>query len=342
MKSFDAGNNLLPAIAYGDACGLPFETRPANPEVVISGLSSIKANDYLDIPVELKGKTGIWSDDTHLSLATTLSLLNSSGFDLDDIAKHHVVAIDNVRGLRADSDFTPPIVTESKRNGYGKSTIESIDRIAEGVDPRVSGNKNGTGNGVLIKMAPLVLWALANGSSEITDDNIVEYTKMTHAATETVVASLVHRNVLESLYYETLEDKQVYDYAFEEAIRYENKFDEQKRAVSNVLGRFIGRRITHKEIIDRLDDKGRGGLYAPETLMMAYGSFYLESNFPDSVYRAVELGGDTDSVASIVGAMSVFKDGKVDFPKDIEEVFAIDRIRRISAKLARLITKEGE
>lgn len=342
MKNLEVGENLLPAIAYGDACGLPFETRPANEISSIGGLSSIRENQYLDIPKLLKNQKGIWSDDTHLSIATALSLINSQGFNLKDMAEHHVRAIKCVRGLTIDDNLMPAIVTASKRNGYGKSTVESIDRIAEGIDPKISGNDQGSGNGVLMKMAPLVLWSVSGMSKELSDDDVVQFTKMTHASTESIVTSLVHRKVLESLYFEDFDNKDVYDYAYEEALTYEKQLKDKKRTVSNMLGKFIGKRIGYQEIIDSFDDKSRAGLYAPETLMMAYGSFHLESEFPKSVYRAVELGGDTDSVASIVGAMSVFQYGEVDFPDDIEDVFAIDRLRRTSDSFAKSLIEKGQ
>jgi ADP-ribosylglycohydrolase len=67
---------------------------------------------------------------------------------------------------------------------------------------------------------------------------------------------------------------------------------------------------------------------------MAYGSFLLEDQFPQSVFRAVELGGDSDSIGSIVATMSAFLHGEPRFPEDYRKVFARERLERISKQLA--------
>ncbi len=351
MKLETVGENLLPAIAYGDACGLPFEAQLAQPVNSITALPSIEHNAFLDIPDELKGERGIWSDDTHLSLAVMISLIRTGDFSLEDVAAAHVSALDHVKGANYEPDFIPAVVTDSRNNGFGGATTESINRLADGVDPHESGKNSGSGNGVLMKMAGLVYWQCVRRTpSAQSRAQIVEFTRMTHDSPVAVVSSLVHQEVLKTLLLQdTYEPKQqqpdfhrLLDSAMTSAVRLERLLDNEART-SGVLNRLTGKTLDSREVIlNAVEGKKGGGFYAPETLMMAYGSFTLEPHFPDCVYRAVELGGDADSIGSIVAGMAACYWGtELEFPADIEEVFAINRLRRISKDLTKLAVGEG-
>lgn len=350
MKLERVGENLLPAIAYGDACGLPYEAQFAEEQGSITELPSIIHNSFLEIPPELQGTKGIWSDDTHLSLATAVSLIESNGFNLNDQAQKHVDVLEHVTGADHVPDLIPPIVTTGRSNGFGRATTRSIKRLAEGVDPLEAGEPGGSGDGVLMKMAPLAYWQYIRGlSPQQSNEEIVDFTVMTHNSPEAIVTSLVHRDVLQHLM-GVDSDTAARDYAgpksllkavARQAERWEQVYDPDNKT-SKVLRRLGGKFIDDREtILNAVEGAKGGGFYAPETLMMAYGSFALESTFPDCVYRAVELGGDADSIGSIVGGMAASYWNKLDFPEDIEEIFAIDRLRRISKKLTRLAVGEG-
>ncbi|WP_395820342.1 ADP-ribosylglycohydrolase family protein [Archangium minus] len=122
--------------------------------------------------------------------------------------------------------------------------------------------------------------------------------------------------------------------AHTDALEYERRLDAEP-VTSRILGPIaaaIESNTLAREGI--LAASPRGGFYAPETLVMAYGSFLLEDRFPESVFRAVELGGDSDSIGSIVATMSAFLHGELKFPADYEKVFARERLERISKRFA--------
>lgn len=349
-----AGNNLLPAIAYGDATGLPFEATLAETVPPITAMPPIERNAYLAIPDELKGTRGIWSDDTHLSLASTISLLACDGFDLRDQADMTVAAYDHVLGATDDELLIPPIVAE-KRNGYGGSTRKSIARLKTGIPPEESGAPDGAGNGVLMKLAPLTYWQYVNevGGGEAFEQTVA-YTRMTHGAGEAVVSSLVHSVLMTQLlsldpYHEDAAQHRtaIYRDAIYLAEIYEKDYD--AAATTSTFLRRIADPILHQQptalskdvLLAQISGEKGGGFHAPETLMMAYGSFMIEPEFPACVYRAAELGGDSDSIASIVGSMAAAYWGEIDFPHDVEELFAIDRLRHVSQQLGALANRKG-
>lgn len=343
---------LLPVIAYGDACGLPFEAKGPQPEGSITELPPITHNKYLEIPEALKGQAGIWSDDTHLSLASALSLCRAGGFDLADQGYVQTTAYEHATGSELDSNLIPPVIA-TRRNGFGRSTRRSFERLNEGVQPDKSGESGGAGNGVLMKIAPLVYWQMASMlDGDTAERQLTEFTRMTHDSPEAVVSSLVHAVVLKQLLMHDTEEakgrlartpeqefRRIYTDAIYGARLFEDDFPDERPSVSETLGRIAHDldspegHFSRDHILSRIEGKNGGGFYAPETLMMAYGSFAIENRFPQSVYRAAELGGDADSIASIVATMSLFFHGKVEEPEDMEKVFAIDRLRRVSAKL---------
>lgn len=210
-----------------------------------------------------------------------------------------------------------------------------------GIEPADSGEPEGGGNGVLMKLAPLAYWQHVQGmvKSRAAKD-ITELTRMTHRAPEATVASLAHPDVLKGLMRLGIniepEIEAVIEQAAHNAVMYE-----QKLTVDAITSVFLGNLV---DVVKRGDLTPEtivalapgGGFYAPETLVMAYGSFLRENTFPYSAYRAVELGGDTDSIASIVASMSVCVYGDVEIPHDIDLLFDFPRLTAASHHLARV------
>lgn len=111
--------NLLPAIAYGDAAGLPVETRSAeyirNTHGTIDRLLPTAENPFYEGLYE----AGTWSDDTELSIAVTRALIKANGFDIKTIADEHVAMYN--QGLQ----ITKPSGQVAIR-GWGGSTTTAV------------------------------------------------------------------------------------------------------------------------------------------------------------------------------------------------------------------------
>ena len=97
------GDGLLPAIAYGDAAGLPVETKSHQQIAAKYGTIDQLVASH-DNPFYMCEFTpGTWSDDTQLSMAVARALVCARGFDMQAIADEHVV----------EYNQTPQIVRES-------------------------------------------------------------------------------------------------------------------------------------------------------------------------------------------------------------------------------------
>ena len=321
-RIYQAARQILPAIAYGDAAGLLVEGRPAEYIRERYGrITELQApSDHPFFPGSARGTV---SDDTQLSLAVARSLLKNNGFSLESLADEHVATYRQV-----------PRTAEGVPRGWGGSTVKAVERMISGVSPRKSGEKGKAGNGVVMKMAPLVVWQVlgeVDGRTRRGQYDLL--TNMTHNSEIARICTRLHGEVLSAL----LEGRTVSE-AADSFIRNlaVNNFSKESellhRAVYNPCQ-------TEEELAERYAAGKLGtdyGFYVPETLAMAYDIFLgAGGDMSAAVYRAVNLGGDSDSTASIVAAMIACQSGGAyKEPPDMESVQGIEQLRTVSTQLA--------
>lgn len=324
---------LLPAIGYGDAAGLPVETK-----------SAAEINERYGYIVELlaphdnpffKGEweAGTTSDDTQLSRAVAESLIAAGGFSMDAVAQAHIAAYHE----------TPKVDkgTHMSVRGWGRSTTESMQRLVGGVSPEKSGHPNGAGNGIIMKMAPLAVWqAMADSSASTRKLQYDQLTTMTHDSDVARLCTRVHGEVLTQILTSgnlTKIPEIVHNY-LENNIEFPDETALMLRAVDRPCR-------TLDELSARYAKNLSGkryGFYVPETLAIVYDvALGSGGDFETAVYRAVNLGGDADSTASIVASMiACSSGGDYNKPHDMEKVQDLDRLYAVSEKLAGLALKE--
>lgn len=324
-----AGTALLPAVAYGDCAGSPFEGEPAQSNTG-SRLSSYTDGIAGSVPA------GVWTDDTQLSVAVTRALIGAGGFDLDRIADEHVVSLEAAPLVEVGG------ITVVWR--WGPSTVAAIDRVRRGVPARAAGTVGGAGNGVLMKLAPLVWWQVACGVGAA---GAVEqwdaFTTLTHDSSIARVCTRVHGTVLWYLLDRGGQVGDIVEIALSAASQHERLLGAEPH-VSEELS-FL-RDCVPGDCEARLRARvcrrsGRGdnlyGFYAPETLAVVYGAFLQwgsRRSLGDIVYGVISLGGDTDTTAAIVSAMAVFgAGGDLDWPADMPLVMQLDELRGLSGDL---------
>lgn len=319
------GEVLLPAIAYGDAAGLPVETRSA--EYIashygsISGLIGTSENPFFKSSPE----PGYWSDDTQLSLAVAQGLMDADGFDLRAQAHRHIAAYDQ----------TPEVERNGRiiKRGWGGSTVDAMERLKAGADPTESGAKDGAGNGVLMKMAPLVYWQVARETTDpIRYEQYDQLTTMTHDSDVARMSTRIHGDMLWYLLSQPFEKEAFAEITLDALRRHGALSRVDFRELEDSFA-YLSGNVTQAEILAHTDKKG---FYAPQTLAMAYGAFLAhEGEFAPSVYEAVNLGGDTDSTASIAAAMSAFATREmVRMPVDHQLIDQLQMLKRVSKEFA--------
>lgn len=324
-KIRSAAREVLPAIGYGDAAGVPFETKSAADIAARGDVSELMPTH--DNPF-FKGtwEAGTTSDDTQLSVAVAESLIEAGGFSLQTLSEHHITAYHE----------TPRVQLPSGRirlRGWGASTSTAIERLIEGVSPEMSGQEGGSGNGVIMKMAPLAIWhALSEANQSTRKEQYDALTTMTHDSDIARLCTRVHGEVLHAL---LTEDRSLAEMVHESVRETSSDFPDETslllRAVDAPCRSF-------DELIERYAAGKTGkqyGFYVPETLAIVYDIMLgSEGDFDRAVYWAVNLGGDCDSTASIVASMiACASGGAYAKPRDMDKVQDIDRLRELSAAL---------
>lgn len=321
------GEQLIPAVAYGDAAGLPTETMSHEKIQRVYGrvgkLLLTSTNEFF----AGEHAPGTWSDDTQLTIAVASSLMEADGFDINSQAEAHISA------------FNETPITEFKGKlkprGWGGSTVNSMRRIIAGTSPLEAGEVDGVGNGILMKLAPLAYWHHVRGTTDAERyQDCDQLTLMTHNSPIAVACTRVHSDTLQFL----LQSEQVSTQAFatqaiSSAIRHEHLLGLSPGELSHLFG-YINTKhpVTEAGILVNTDGKG---FYAPQTLAMAYGAFSAyQGDYARAVYGAVNLGGDTDSIASIVGTMELFASGVVYFPADYSRIDDSQRLEDISREFS--------
>ena len=275
--------------AIGDALGVPVEFT-SREEMDNSPVNDMEEGGTYEMP------KGTWSDDTSMSLATLDSLANNI-IDYDDIMANFCDWINKAK-------YTPAGVVFDIGRGTMKALMTYMRGEAEAVD---CGQKSElrNGNGSLMRIHPISLY-LFNKDMNIEDKIkiIHDISSMTHGHERAKIACGIYSFVIwellkkpekESILIGLNKAREFYS-NYEELCHYNRLFDKT----------FI---ITKRE-----DIKSSG--YVVDTLEAALWCLLTTLSYKDCVLKAVNLGGDTDTVAAIAGGLAGALYGYEQIPKE--------------------------
>jgi ADP-ribosylglycohydrolase len=311
MFTKDKVRGLFLGIGIGDSLGMPVEGWKAEKIKEVHN----RVTTYLD-PKGHKYhdgmKAGMWTDDTSLSIAVVKSLIDAGGFDMDSQVKFHVAAF------------------KTNTSGWGPTTREAIQRLAEGVSPKVSGTwkapnekgkaARGVGNGVVMKLAPLAAYFKAVGAKGQPNaaQDLADFTAMTHPTSVAVGCSFAHwftvlyclgttpdefnpkAFIFKAINASESGEKYFPETATADIVSNRMKTLEQERTVEEIVKDFTG-----------------GRSYVYDSLPFSYAFFLRNPGSIESLYEVVSAGGDTDTNASMVGALLGSLHGSKVFPESL-------------------------
>lgn len=263
--------------AVGDALGAPVEGYSM--EMVSSVYSEEKG---------WKMSYGRYTDDTETMIGVAESLIENKGFNGADMALKFIRNYDATRG-------------------YGPGSKEALRRIRKGesweeASRKLFGGKGSYGNGAAMRIAPVgtlycdnadELREIAYKSSHITHSH--ELGKE-GAALQAFSIALAVRGQKEGMLLELKEF--VKNEVYKEKIR--------------KIELLLDKEVNKKEIISELGN----GEVAFNSVPTAIYSFLRFDNFKDCVVYAVSLGGDTDTIGAMTGAISGAYYGEGAIPKE--------------------------
>lgn len=275
-------------VIIGDALGLPVQFL-SREELKLNPVTEMRGYGTFHMP------PGAWSDDGSMTLATLDSIREEKGINYDDIMQRFV-------GWNFEGQYTPT----GKAYDQGATCMEAICNYIGSGNYKTCGKTGeyANGNGALMRMMPVCLYAyVQHKNGVISLDEALKYvhqaTALTHNHIRAKMASGIYFFMVQSILNQ--EDKligrlqmgmnQAKDYYSKdianltEWTRYSRLFD---------LAEFA--QMEEKEI------KSSG--YVVDSLETAVWLLVTTESFEAALLKAVNLGGDTDTVAAIGGGLA--------------------------------------
>lgn len=291
-------SQLMQALAYGDAFGLPYETR-TKAEILKIGIEKflIEPSRYSDFEDFQSSPIGTWSDDTQHALVVCESLEQAGKYSMLDIA------------LRLKAEMQTAL-------GWGKTTKNAIGRVYPEMSLRglhTNGETVGNGCGPLMRSVPLVLYT-AGWSQKKFDHVAYESTVLTHNNPENIACSVTHHQVLKYVL-ENQSGRGIVLWAHEKAVK-----NEQYYGARPVLSDALRRAMESGDIADAVYESGKWGAFTSWAVQAVCCAVYERTSagtLIDLLAETVSEGGDADSTASIVASMWGVAHEVGDMPGDI-------------------------
>ena len=266
-------------LAVGDAYGVPFE---------------FLSRDKIDISDEMVGfgthmqPAGTWSDDTSLTLCV-----------LDNLC----VPIDYEKIMNAfvkwyrDGEYT----VDGKYFDVGRGTRQAIGKYLCGYSPTKCGSRSiwNNGNGSLMRSLPLAYYFFYN-NADVDRTVVKKMSSLTHGNSIAIMAC----NVYIEFGYRILNGEhktEAYKNTIKENIRYWHQKDvyeiDDLKDISSI----------------KYDDLSGSG-YVVTTLQSALWTILHTESYKECIYKALKIGGDTDTIAAIAGGIAGIIYGRESIP----------------------------
>ncbi|OUL37338.1 hypothetical protein BV372_02790 [Nostoc sp. T09] len=282
----------------------------------LSGLMGLCIGDALGVPVEFTSRAervkspvtkmlgygtwnqppGTWSDDSSLTFCLAESLCR--GYSLDAIANSFW------RWYKA-AYWTP----RGELFDIGNTTHAAIMRLKQGILPREAGGKieNTNGNGSLMRILPMAYYHKSLSFSELIA-RVHDVSAITHAHARSQMACGIYISIavallegadLQAAYLQSL-DKIQSIYSVREYLLEKPHF---ARIYSGEIGKLP------------VEEINSGG-YVIDTLEASLWCLLNSSSYSETVLKAVNLGGDTDTTAAVTGGLAGIYYGVENIPQE--------------------------
>lgn len=295
----DRARGALAGVAVGDAFGAPFEgSRTVDPQELEEVL---RGDGHLDV-----------TDDAIMTAGLAHSLLARRGFDGEHLA----------RTFAADHEAEP-------WRGYGPGPPRIFSMIEDGVPwdeapRRLHGGEGSFGNGGAMRVAPVALFAHPDPELERTAELARRSASVTHAhplgqdgaaLQACAVAVLLAGTTDPAELLATVRPQLRTDELRERLDRLEASLDE---AGPQDVARTLGNGITAQEAVPA----------ALAAALIASGSFEQTLRF------ALRIGGDTDTIGAMAGALAGARHGRAGIPDAwLERAELTDQLAEVAEDL---------
>lgn len=308
-------------------------------KTIESGLYGVAVGDALGVPVEFKKREylkenpvtdmmgfmcwnqppGTWSDDSSLAFCTAESLCK--GFDIEDMAQTFAKwMLEGYWGAH------------NKVFDIGGTTKYSLLRVVKGESAAFSGNffDEDNGNGSLMRILPLVFYLQKEKDIEVIYQKVKAVSSITHAHFRSGFACFIY--VVYCL--EILKDKDKFE-AYKDMKAVLSNFLEDKEYNPAEIQLFD--RILKNDILC-VESEIQSSGYVLHSLEASLWCFLNSDSYEETVLRAVNLGGDTDTTGAIAGGLAGIYYGLDDIPqKWIDKLARTNDIKDLAERLSNKI-----
>ena len=278
MKTRNYIKDILYGICVGDALGVPveFESRDFLKKNPVVKMQSGGVHEQVE---------GVWSDDSSLTfcLAETIA----EGYSINLLAEKFIAWKYKAYWTATGEVFD-----------IGNATSWAISNLSKGISTIEAGGKNDSdnGNGSLMRILPLVIM-LKDLSIEERFKLTIEVSSITHAHPRSVMACFYYLEFALELI--NGKDKfKIYEELKDEVLDFFNSNTDFKKEAHH-FDRLL------KENIHELDeDSIQSSGYVIHTLGASIWCLLTTNAYEEAVFKAVNLGEDTDTTGAVTGGLA--------------------------------------
>lgn len=240
---------------------------------------------------------GTWSDDSSMTLCALASLTQCNGFDGTDMM---------ARFARWAQDGY--MAAAGRAFGIGRTTAAAISRFLRGEHSSAYGGKSekDNGNGSLMRILPVVLFNFfcrAKESDAQRVETVCQASQLTHAHLRSQTACGIYSFIAEELLHKQAKSSILL------GIKKSSEFYQDHEEYPNFS------RLFSDEFSSLPIEEIKSGGYVADTLEAAVWCLVNSSTYRDCVLKAVNLGGDTDTIAAIAGGLAGILYGEAALPE---------------------------
>lgn len=315
--------NTFIGFSLADALGVPVEFRSRDILKQFPMDDMIGYGSY-NLP------PGTWSDDSSLSFCLADSLCD--GYNLEDMAAKFVAWSDSKIWTARGEVFDIGNQTQI--------SMSILNRILDGrsnVSFNLLGNNTdvySNGNGSLMRIIPL-LFCIKGKPLEEQFKIIWEVSALTHPHIRSAMACFIYLKLAEHILLgEPLEKAYSKMKKGVNAYFEANEFDEREVSLFD--------RILKSNIQELNEDDIKSSGYVLHTLEASIWCLLNSDSYLKSVFKAINLGADTDTTACVVGGIAGMYYGLDEVPKEwLEKLARIDDIKELSKRFEERYEIEG-
>lgn len=296
-------------LAIGDALGVPFELVKRE-ELERDPVTDMMGNKAHNKP------PGTWSDDASMTFCTAESLLD--GFDIERMGKLYLSWFDE--GYWS---------ADGKAFGSGGTTRAALKKVREGHLSEGAGRTDpeSNGNGSLMRILPLAFYMDRLRISHFESWNFIKRASaITHGHSFAQLACFYYVDfAMKLLMGKSKECAYMENEALLTAIIIYEKYgidSKEMKAFDRLIKSDISK-LPSSEI--------RSGSYVVDSLEAAIWCLMTSNSYKETVLKAVNLGGDSDSTAAIAGGLAGILYGLDDVPETwMKKLARKDDIERLA------------